>query len=878
MQMNSNRLNNLHTQLSQHWCKKHNKEYVVYCTCEGVLLCSECLKSVQNNHHVGYRHQKIFVQDYEAELRQQIEAAHSELKGIIHKVDEFLSTYEKHRQEKIEEFFNSLHHVIERLKEAKLSQLEEVKLRKIKDELYKKEREIINFEELLEEKRIVQLIKLNDEIVESSENVKESDILTNKLIRHLRNLNVTYTFNEDQLQNRMLKVIDDQLVYISIEDSKKQKFFEKYAQRSMSSMQMDRGIQSEEEYEYQRTKLEYIKSSDMAHPLANLKTNGAVSSGCGPSKEDYEPIDELVDEENLAESGIARNTSRGGHGTQTNNISAQNIASPTSDGGRVGGLRRFLGTNLDQDEIDMEGNTQPYPNIQQIQPTQNTIKLGPDRIYNKPVKIFKNYNGNIHREIHEKDALNMFEMVDSASPTQMMYSSSQSGSNQRPKVKLNRSNSLKSTTYRHQQSPNVMRQSISKDRLSNIIEPSITQVQSYGLSSGQPGSHLTSPNKTTLALSTSQTNFSLKNFPASATSKLTPSTSYLRVEDVNIAEERTYYSHKSFVNRVKELNETDFITCSNDKTIKFWKTTSCKEYRSLKVSGYVYSILPLYIEESHHSLIVISYAFDQPTNGHLSLYDLNKNAVKERYKNAHNDIIHNIVPLQNLSLKYFATQSRDGEIKIWKTLELIPIISISQTFPQYFFMTECLCEIQFEANKIDFPTQTLLASAQYSENKLKIYKVDIMTKTVEKMLTIDTEGICTSVCQLSKSYIALASNDIIEVWNLRTEKLANTFGGHTDVIFNLKVLRASASIFASSSNDKTIRIWKANQKQCLKIIDTLQLGGVYSIAEVNGKLITACQDHTIKQYKIDYLKRFQTEKFDDYLKTVKWSIKNQYNC
>ena len=75
--------------------------------------------------------------------------------------------------------------------------MEEIKLRKLKDELFKKEREIINFEELLEEKRIVQLIKLNDEIVESAEGVKESDILTNKLIRHLRNLNVTYTYNDE---------------------------------------------------------------------------------------------------------------------------------------------------------------------------------------------------------------------------------------------------------------------------------------------------------------------------------------------------------------------------------------------------------------------------------------------------------------------------------------------------------------------------------------------------------------------------------------------------------------------------------------------------------------------------------------------------------
>lgn len=47
--------------------------------------------------------------------------------------------------------------------------------------------------------------------------------------------------------------------------------------------------------------------------------------------------------------------------------------------------------------------------------------------------------------------------------------------------------------------------------------------------------------------------------------------------------------------------------------------------------------------------------------------------------------------------------------------------------------------------------------------------------------------------------------------------------------------------------------------------------------EVNGKLVTSCFDHTLKVYKMDYLKRFQTEKFDDFLKTVKWSLKNSYN-
>ena len=94
--------------------------------------------------------------------------------------------------------------------------------------------------------------------------------------------------------------------------------------------------------------------------------------------------------------------------------------------------------------------------------------------------------------------------------------------------------------------------------------------------------------------------------------------------------------------------------------------------------------------------------------------------------------------------------------------------------------------------------------------------------------------------------MALSSNELIEVWNLRTEKLVSTFSGHTDIVFCIKMLKASAGIFASSANDKTIRIWKMNQKICLKIINTLQLGGIFSICEVNGRLVTACNDHTIK--------------------------------
>jgi hypothetical protein len=68
-------------------------------------------------------------------------------------------------------------------------------------------------------------------------------------------------------------------------------------------MQVDRGIQSEEEYEYQRTKMEYISGSDKADPLSDSK-RVTISGG------DFRAIDELVEEENLE---TTRKKSDGGY-------------------------------------------------------------------------------------------------------------------------------------------------------------------------------------------------------------------------------------------------------------------------------------------------------------------------------------------------------------------------------------------------------------------------------------------------------------------------------------------------------------------------------------------------------------------------------------
>lgn len=130
-------------------------------------------------------------------------------------------------------------------------------MERVKDELYKKERELLNFVELVEEKKIVQLVKLNDDVIEASESVKDADIISSKLIRHLRNLNVTYTFNSDQIYKRLGRLVEDQLVYITQEEEKKVKFYEKFKMKSPQSLAVDRGIQSEEDYEYERLRQDY---------------------------------------------------------------------------------------------------------------------------------------------------------------------------------------------------------------------------------------------------------------------------------------------------------------------------------------------------------------------------------------------------------------------------------------------------------------------------------------------------------------------------------------------------------------------------------------------------------------------------------------------
>jgi len=55
-------------------------------------------------------------------------------------------------------------------------------------------------------------------------------------------------------------------------------------------------------------------------------------------------------------------------------------------------------------------------------PGKERLKIGEDRIFNKPVKVFTNEGGMIKRDIVERDTLNVFETVKQSSSSKRIKS------------------------------------------------------------------------------------------------------------------------------------------------------------------------------------------------------------------------------------------------------------------------------------------------------------------------------------------------------------------------------------------------------------------------------------------------------------------------
>ena len=99
---------------------------------------------------------------------------------------------------------------------------------------------------------------------------------------------------------------------------------------------------------------------------------------------------------------------------------------------------------------------------------------------------------------------------------------------------------------------------------------------------------------------------------------------------------------------------------------------------------------------------------------------------------------------------------------------------------------------------------------------------------------------------MSNGYIISGSDDnTIKIWS--NYKNIGELKGHTDSIRSL--CKISDNLFASSSFDKTIKIWDINNMRMIQNLEGHQDNVIGVIFHKLGFLISYSNDHTIKIWK-----------------------------
>lgn len=122
--------------------------------------------------------------------------------------------------------------------------------------------------------------------------------------------------------------------------------------------------------------------------------------------------------------------------------------------------------------------------------------------------------------------------------------------------------------------------------------------------------------------------------------------------------------------------------------------------------------------------------------------------------------------------------------------------------------------------------------------------------------TLKTESYMSVLCSLvvgPEKFLTCSADKQIRLW--QGEKIINSFSGHTDVVRSLVML--NEEVFASSSNDGTIKIWDLSGN----LISTLtgHESFIYDIAVLpNGNLVSCGEDRSVRIWSLENDSLLQT--------------------
>jgi len=223
------------------------------------------------------------------------------------------------------------------------------------------------------------------------------------------------------------------------------------------------------------------------------------------------------------------------------------------------------------------------------------------------------------------------------------------------------------------------------------------------------------------------------------------------------------------------------------------------------------------------------------TKGQIKIYNSSSLSFVNSFK-AHSSQINRIKPSPfNTNTNYVATCSSDHTVKIW---------NVSSSFDWTLITTYSQHSSGVVA--LEWLDNDTLASAGERDQTIKLWS----PTTGQTKRTIQTNQTVYSL-KLLNSNIHLAAGFYlgdINIYNINDGNLVSSLKVQTYYVYDL--VQISADLLASSSSDKTVRIWNLTTNTC-KFILTGHTYGVIGLKQITPSILASgSMDKTIKLWNI----------------------------
>lgn len=152
-----------------------------------------------------------------------------------------------------------------------------------------------------------------------------------------------------------------------------------------------------------------------------------------------------------------------------------------------------------------------------------------------------------------------------------------------------------------------------------------------------------------------------------------------------------------------------------------------------------------------------------------------------------------------------------------------------------------------------FDSSNLISLKMFKNEKIicrlgsTIYITNLNSHTLELKFRVNLSRSIDSLLVLENQRLVLSGNIYgeIDAYSIDSGKLIKTFDGHINIIRELILVESSEddNIFASTSDDSTVRLWKTDSTKCIQVLKpSIEVDGLSYIKAFNNKIIASSYD------------------------------------